>query len=88
MNGCFIFTDIHPAKVSKMRNEIVMRKHIFDNGIFDKVQVPVAEITFNFLSAYFIWGIEWSLRAGWVQNEERRPKTQKRRPRQNRFEIT
>ena len=30
-----------------------------------------------------IW-MEW----GWVQNEDRRPKTQKRRPRQNRFEIT
>ena len=25
---------------------------------------------------------------GWVQNEDRRPKTQKRRPLQNRFEIT
>ena len=25
---------------------------------------------------------------GWVQNEDRRAKTQKRRPRQNRFEIT
>ena len=27
-------------------------------------------------------------KSGWVQNEDRRPKTQKRRPLQNRLEIT
>ena len=35
-----------------------------------------------------LMGRNWLTEIGCGQNEDRRPKTQKRRPRQNRFEIT